>query len=219
VYNWYNGEGVTKVFQGRSMKQSTKRRDEGPFKVGDAARHCRVSRFTVLKWVRDGKLKSYTTPGGHHRIERDDLLDFLKKFGLPVPPALQGNRPPRVLIVDDEPSVTDFLSRALRTDPEGEYEVLTTQSGYDACILVGEKKPDLVVLDIKMPGIDGFEVCRRIRSNPATQSTEIIAITGYPSEENVRAIRDAGARVCLAKPVEIPEFRSTVREVLGVPRE
>ena len=190
----------------------------GPLKVGDAARHCRVSRFTVLKWVREGKLRAFTTPGGHHRIERDDLVRFLKEFGFPVPAALGQASPPRVLIVDDEVGVTDFLARALEKDPEMSYEVLTTQSGYEACLLVGERKPDLVVLDIKMPGIDGIEVCRRIRENPTTSATRIIAVTGYASEENIEAIRNAGAEVCLEKPLDVSDFIDTVHQVLGVAR-
>ncbi len=198
------------------MKSSAKVNNDSPLKVGDAAKHCRVSRFTVLKWVRDGKLKSFTTPGGHHRIERKDLIEFLKKYGLPIPPALQDDRPPRVLIVDDEASVTDFLSRALTQDTSSKYEVFTTQSGYDACIMVGEKQPDLVVLDIKMPGIDGIEVCRRIKANPATRAAQIVAVTGYPSEENVKAVREAGARLCLPKPIDVPDFIKTVHELLGI---
>ena len=193
-------------------------RDTGPLKVGEAARHCRVSRFTVLKWVRDGKLRAFTTPGGHHRIERDDLVRFLQEYGFPVPPALIETRSPRVLLVDDEAQVTEFLRRALKADEESDYDVMETQSGYEACILVGEKRPDLIVLDIKMPGIDGVEVCRRIRANPTTQGTEIIAMTGFPSEENVQAILKAGARICLEKPIDIPRFLKTIHQALGIVR-
>jgi excisionase family DNA binding protein len=190
----------------------------GPLKVGEAARHCRVSRFTVLKWVRDGKLKAFTTPGGHHRIERADLVRFLEDHGFPVPGVLTEPDLPRVLLVDDEVGVTDFLARALKTDPDASYDVVTTQCGYEACILVGEKSPDLVVLDIKMPGIDGVEVCRRILSNPASRSTHVIAVTGYPSDENVRAILKAGARACLPKPLDVPRFLKVVHQTLGVGR-
>lgn len=196
------------------MKNSSK----GPLKVGEAARHCRVSRFTVLKWVRDGKLRAFTTPGGHHRIEREDLVRFLKDYGFPVPTSLTEIRPPLVLIVDDEIGVTEFLGRALESDPDANYEILSTQSGYEACILVGERNPDLVVLDIKMPGIDGVEVCRRIRANPASRLTQVIAVTGYASEENVKAIMEAGAKTCLPKPLDVSRFLKTVHRVLGVNR-
>lgn len=187
-----------------------------PLKVGEAARHCRVSRFTVLKWVRDGKLRAFTTPGGHHRIERSDLIRFLEEYGFPIPEGLTRASLHRVLLVDDEVAVTDFLRRALTADGEAKYDIIATQSGYEACILVGEKTPDLVVLDLKMPGIDGIEVCRRIRSNPASSTTRIIAVTGYPSEENVEAILNAGAQVCLPKPLDLPRFLETVHHILGV---
>ncbi|MCZ6688204.1 MAG: response regulator [Planctomycetota bacterium] len=202
------------------MKRSTvnNRGREAPLKVGEAAQHCRVSRFTVLKWVRDGKLKAYTTPGGHHRIEREDLLAFLEKVGFPIPAGLTETAHPKVLLVDDEIGVTDFLARALKSDTETQYEVFSTQSGYEACILVGERTPDLVVLDIKMPGIDGIEVTRRILSNPARSSIQIIAVTGYPSEENVQAILEAGAKICLPKPLDVPRFLGVVHKLLGVGR-
>ena len=199
---------------GRRMKNS----GGGPLKVGEAARHCRVSRFTVLKWVRDGKLRAFTTPGGHHRIERKDLVQFLHEYGFPVPEGLTRESLPRILLVDDEEGVTEFLARALQADPDAKDDIIATQSGYEACILVGEKSPDLVVLDIKMPGIDGVEVCRRILSNPASSSTRIIAVTGYPSDENVQAILNAGAKVCLPKPFDVPRFLKVVHETLGVSR-
>jgi len=166
---------------------------------------CEVNPTTVQNWVKEKKLKAYVTPGGHRRILREDLLAFMKEFGMPIPAKLVSNRP-LVLIVDDEESVREMLVTMIQTGEE-DLEVVGVASGVEALLFIGERKPDLLILDILMPGMNGYDVCQKLKTNAATQSIKIVAISGK-HDESVRArILQAGADLFFNKPLDIMKFR------------
>jgi len=154
---------------------------------------------TVANWVDSGKLRAFSTPGGHRRITREDLLVFLKKNSMPVPETLgeAGNRR-RILVVEDDEKFLKLVVRALRS--ENEYEVFTATDGFQAGQMVEGKRPDLVVLDIMLPDINGFKVCELIKAK--NRKTRVIAVTGYDSEEVRKKIIEAGADAYLIKPFQ-----------------
>lgn len=136
---------------------------------------------------------------------------------MPVPPELRSG-PTRVLIVDDEPAVTRIIALAIKT-AHPEYEVAEAHDGFHAGTLMTTLRPDVVVLDLRMPGMDGQEVCRLIKSNENTRHIEVLAMTAHPSPENERKMLECGARVCLPKPLdmeallgEIEKARKTIEE-------
>ena len=143
------------------------------------ARLLGVAVASVANWIDHDQLKAGRTPGGHRKVTVEDLVEFLQRQKLPIPPELL-QRKPRILLVDDEPAVTQWLATELRV-AHPEYEVHEAHDGYVAGELVGAWKPDVVILDLRMPGMDGFEVCRRISSKPENKGTTIIAMTGRPS--------------------------------------
>jgi CheY-like chemotaxis protein len=156
---------------------------------------------SVANWIDRGLLNAYRTPGGHRRVVRDDLLSFLRSHKMPVPASLAG-RHKRILVVDDEPSITQMITRAVkRSHPE--LEVGEAHDGFKAGTMVATFKPDVVILDLKMPGVDGFEVSRMIKSQQATQHIEILAMTAYPSSASEKRVMDCGARICLNKPLDM----------------
>ncbi|MHC5019765.1 MAG: response regulator [Planctomycetota bacterium] len=192
---------------------------DGPLTTGEIAAKCHVSSVTVFRWIKTGLLKAYSTPGGHYRVERKEFLAFLRRQGMPVPPDMLEEEPRgtfRILIVDDEPAVLDLVKRAL--DGDGPYEIETAQGGYEACIKIGARRPDLVILDIVMPGVNGFEVCREIKQNPETSNCRILVLTGYPDESNIKRILEYGADRWLRKPLEIGDLREEVASLLGIAR-
>lgn len=156
---------------------------------------------SVANWIDQNLLKAHRTPGGHRRVAEEDLLHFLREHKMPIPPEF-GTTPTRVLIVDDEPAITQLIARAISSS-HGNYEVVEAHDGFRAGTLVATLKPDVVVLDLRMPGMNGYEVCRLIKSQEATKHAEVIAMTAYPSPENEKRILDCGARVCLAKPLDM----------------
>jgi len=122
------------------------------------------------------------------------------------------NRNQRVLIVDDEPSIV--LSLQFLLSREG-YEVEVARDGESALELAALRPPDLVVLDLMLPGIDGYEVCRRLRESPATAATRIVVVTARGREaERVRGLEE-GADAYVTKPFSTRELIATVGRFLG----
>jgi len=163
---------------------------------------------SVANWIDQGMLPAHRTPGGHRRVVSEDLVRFLREHKMPVPDEL-GSTPTRVLVVDDEAPVAQMIARAIRS-AHPEYEVIEANDGFRAGTLVASQQPDVVILDLRMPGMDGYEVCSLIKSQDNTKHVEVLAMTAYPSPESDKRIRECGARVCLSKPLDIGEL---LREV------
>jgi excisionase family DNA binding protein len=172
----------------------------------EVSRICEVNPTTVQNWVKEKKLKAYVTPGGHRRVRREDLAAFMKEFGMPIPKELAAERP-LVLIVDDERDTLDFLVSAME-DEDGGIEVRGAQGGVEALLMIGERKPQLLILDILMPGMNGFEVCRKLKSSRTTRKIKIVAITGDHNPETRVRIQEAGADLFFTKPLDVIEFRT-----------
>lgn len=177
-------------------------RDKSVFTTFEAAKLCHVSPLSIINWVNAGRLPAFRTPGGHRRIRREDLVRFMRENGIPLPDQLrEGSGRTRVLVVDDESSIREVLSEHLTTR-SNPYEVMTAADGFEAGRLVATFRPDVVLLDLRMPGMDGFQVCRTIKADPDTARTVVIAMTGYYTPETEARILECGAIRCFAKPVE-----------------
>ena len=168
------------------------------FTIPQAANRCAISRWTLMKCVNSGELKALRTPGGHYRIFKEDLEDFIiKKKMYPLVQKRSSNK--RILIVDDDPKVQKFLTVMLSSQ---NYETETASSGFEAGAKVVQFKPGLIILDLFMPEMSGFEVCRQIKKGPETSHIKILVLTGYDIKENRDRIMEAGADDYMAKPAE-----------------
>ena len=167
------------------------------YTVGQAAALCSLSRGTVWRYIKSGDLKASQTPGGHFRILKKDLDAFVVERGMaPLPDTVSSRH--KILIVDDDPQLRDLLTRILSGD---NYETETAANGFAAGTQVALFKPGLIILDLLMPEMSGFEVCRQIKQNPETAHIKILAVTGYNTKENRENILNAGADDFLAKPL------------------
>jgi CheY-like chemotaxis protein len=156
---------------------------------------------SIANWIDQGLLNAHRTPGGHRRVLAEDLIKVLREHKMPIPPVL-AVPPRRVLVVDDEPAITELICRAIKA-VHPEYEVAEAHDGFRAGTVVATLKPDVVILDLKMPGMDGYDVCRLIKSQPLINHAQILAMTAYPSAENEKRILECGAKMCLSKPLDI----------------
>ena len=183
------------------------------FTTFEAAKICHVSPLSIINWVNAGRLAAFRTPGGHRRIRRDDLVRFMRENGMPLPEELrEGSGRPRVLVVDDEPAIREVIAEHLTLRPKP-YEVMTAANGFEAGRMVATWRPDVVLLDLRMPGLDGFQVCRTIKADPDTSSTVVLAMTGYYTPETEARVLECGALRCFAKPVE-PSALASVMDAL-----
>ncbi len=183
------------------------------FNTSQVARYCHVSPDTIRDWANRRILRMFRTPGGHRRITREDLIRFLREQNMPVDRELL-KRARRVLVVDDLPDVAEALARMVK-EVDKEIEVETANSGFDAGRTLQTFEPDLVLLDLKMPNMDGFEVCKQIKSDPKTAHVAVIGVTGvFTEEESIEIIR-LGAAAVLHKPISLETLRDTLESVLG----
>lgn len=178
----------------------------------DIARMLEIVPGTVANWIDNGKLKAFTTLGGHRRVSQEDLFAFLKKNSIPVPELLANSSGrKKILIVEDDEKFLNLIVKAFKTFKD--FELLTATDGFQAGQLVEGRKPDLVVLDIMLPDINGFKVCELIKAK--NKNTKVIAITGYDSEDIKKKILDAGADAYLIKPFQFKTLFENVETCLG----
>ncbi|HKQ61885.1 MAG TPA: response regulator [Candidatus Polarisedimenticolaceae bacterium] len=186
------------------------------FTTSEVAKYCAVTNDGVLKWIKSGKLRAFSTPGGHYRVSAEDFRAFLDKYDIPVDETFfrGGYRQRTVLVVDDEPNIREIVRRLLH-EVEPDMRVEEACDGYEAGIKIGSLHPDLVIMDVMMPRVDGISLCRSIRENPLTQGIKVLAITAFPEQDNVKKMYDAGADLCLIKPLQFEHFRLEVIRLLA----
>jgi excisionase family DNA binding protein len=170
------------------------------FTTGEAAKICKVSQQTIIRCFDSGQLKGFRVPGSRfRRIPREQLYMFMRDNGIPTDALESGKR--KILIVDDDEELVELISDVLERD--GRFEVRSVNNGFDAGMMVKEYRPDLIVLDIMLPDINGKEVCQRVRSDKTMDDVRIICISGMVEEDKVGELKAAGANDFMHKPFEV----------------
>ncbi|MEO8166947.1 MAG: response regulator [bacterium] len=184
--------------------------NKDPLSVGEVARILRVSKPCVLNWINKGALKAFTTYGGHHRMWPADVKIFLDKAGMDIPFKLDDEHAEqRVLIIDDDPIYTNLMRQVIKTELP-DVDVTTTDDGYEALILIGEIKPQLVVLDIKMPKLDGFKVLERLSARKNDHPMKVLVVSGHLDQETLDHLSTTIADYVIDKTTDV---RSLISEI------
>ena len=185
------------------------------FTTGEAAKICKVSQQTIIRCFDNGSLKGFRVPGSKfRRIPREQLFAFMRDNGIPTDALESGKR--KVLIVDDDEELVELLSDVF--DKDGRFEVKTANNGFDAGMQVREFRPDLVVLDVMLPDINGKEVCQRIRSDETLEAVKIICISGMVEQDKVAELRLAGANDFMHKPFNVDRLLDRACDLLEIER-
>jgi excisionase family DNA binding protein len=185
------------------------------FTTGEAAKICKVSQQTIIRCFDNGTLKGFRVPGSRfRRIPRDQLFAFMRDNGIPTDALESGKR--KVLIVDDDEELVELLSDVFEKDAR--FEVRTANNGFDAGMLVKEYRPDLVVLDVMLPDINGKEVCQRVRSDSSLESVKIICISGMVEQDKVAELKAAGANDFMHKPFNVERLLDRACDLLEIER-
>jgi excisionase family DNA binding protein len=183
--------------------------------VSQACKYCKVSSKTIINWIEAGHIKAYKTVGGHRRIKKEDLDEFMRKNAMPLPAESKGEERKKILVVDDDKIIVETLVQALEEDEYG-YELISASDGFEAGLQVNHFKPDLIILDIMMPDINGYEVCQKIKCNPQTQDTKIIVLSAYLNDEAFKQMKEYGADACFSKPLPLEQLKFEVANLLGL---
>jgi len=183
------------------------------FTTGEAAKICKVSQQTIIRCFDSGQLKGFRVPGSRfRRIPRKDLYAFMRENDIPTDALESGKR--KILVVDDDEELTELIVDHLERD--GRFEVRSVNNGFDAGMMVKEYSPDLIVLDIMLPDINGKEVCQRVRTDNTMDEVRIICISGMVDQDKVEDLRQAGANDFMQKPFEVDKLIERICQLLEI---
>lgn len=181
------------------------------FTMSEAARVCSVDRSTMHRWVTANKIKAFCTPGGHKRILSEDLKQWLDEHQYPYDANLFLNNKAKILIVDDDESIRILLESILK----GIFvELDFAEDGFEAGKKLIQFKPDLIILDLFMPQMNGFDVCKKVKSDPETKHTKILILSGHGTPENKEKAFSLGADGFMDKPCTNKEVLENVEQLL-----
>ncbi len=183
------------------------------FTTGEAAKICKVSQQTIIRCFDSGQLRGFRVPGSRfRRIPRDVLYRFMKENGIPTDALESGRR--KALIVDDDEELVELIRDALEAD--GRFEIRVANNGFDAGMMVREYHPDVIVLDVMLPDINGKEVCQRVRSDNALDDVKIICISGMVEQDKIEDLKASGANEFMQKPFEVENLIDRICQLLDV---
>ena len=185
------------------------------FTTGEAAKVCKVSQQTIIRCFDNGTLKGFRVPGSRfRRIPRDLLFQFMQENGIPTDALESGKR--KVLIVDDDEELVELLVDVFERDKR--FDIRTANNGFDAGMTVKEFRPDLVVLDVMLPDINGKEVCQKIRSDKSLEKVRVICISGMVEQDKIEDLKVAGANEFLQKPFTVDSLLDCACDQLEMER-
>lgn len=183
----------------------------------EVANICGVVNQTAINWIRNGYLAAFSTPGGQYRIYLDDLVNFMTDRNMRIPKDLsdaheKGSAPKNtMLIVDDDKGLNSVLAKYMIKEFEG-IVVYQAYDGFEAGALLAEKKPRCVVLDLNLPGVDGFNLCQKIRTSEEFASPIVFVITALQDDDVEERIKKLGADEFFHKPINLLQIAESFRK-------
>jgi len=186
------------------------------FSALEVAKVCGVVNQTVINWIRAGRLKASTTPGGQFRVYPEDLRAFLLDNGMRIPEDLKRLfrlDQVSVLIVEDDRTLNDLVTVHLRRSwPNA--RLFQAFDGFEAGSLLGVNRPQAVLLDLNLPGVDGFELCRRIKIGEGFEQPLVVAMTSSSDPDVEGQVLGLGADGFFKKPVNFEDLIAFLRNRL-----
>jgi len=179
----------------------------------DISRACGVTIQTVQSWIDRGVLQAFRTPGGHRRVKKEDFLSFLEKFQFPLLTEIKSSIP-RILIADDEQDLRDTINGIVsKAFPNA--VITLCSSGADALIQLGMTRPDLAILDVYMPGLDGLKLLDKIKGFNELKQTRVLIITAHKHKISEDEITAKGADGILYKPFRAAELTEIITSLVA----
>ena len=183
------------------------------FSTAEVARRLGISPQTVQRWVDSGRLKAWKTPGGHRRIDAQSaelLFGEQQKLQAAASVAADVATPVRVVIVDDDPLDRDLIATLVSWALPGA-ELQLAGNGFQGLVMIARTAPDIVVADVNMPHMDGFEMIRNVLADSATRPRVLVAVSARMKDE-LAAFGQLPSEVhLLGKPLDRMRFAAVLR--------
>ena len=184
----------------------------------EVASVCGVVNQTSINWIKAGHLKAFKTPGGQYRVYPEDLAYFMAARKMKIPPelleavgqsaAIDGGK--TILIVDDDKGLNAVLAKCLQKSFAGA-RVLQAFDGFEAGAVCSQAKPGFIILDLDLPGVDGFSLCERLNADPSFGRPKVLVITALQDpglEERALAL---GVQKLFKKPLKMQDIAEAVK--------
>jgi len=175
--------------------------------LGQAAKYLGVAQSTIRKWSDQGRVPAFYTPGGHRRYRRPDLDNFLNRSG----PGGSTQQGPVVLIVDDDERVREYVR--VNLEMEG-YAVREAGNAEEGLGVLEEVSPDLILLDVMMPEVDGWEMLRRVQQRHGVGATPVVMFSGKVNEQSAQEATARGAQGFVGKPFDPQQLIEHAKQLL-----
>lgn len=178
------------------------------FTASQIARFCQVDLKTIHNWADRGRIAHFRTPGRHLRFRRPHVLDFLRKYGYPIPEELESERPRVALLVDglhdDGRMVATLQTR---------FEVVAYEEPLGALIHMGQQPPDAVVLAARLGSLSGAQVIEALKRGQATQHIRAVLLAGDEADRQAALLAGASAHVGAS---DLGGLRDTLSALMGL---
>jgi len=188
------------------MQGTKKTADDALPKVGEYYSTIEIGKMldvtpsTVWRWIKQGRLNAYNTPGGHRRVPIADLREFIIKNDIPVPTMLS-SAVIKLLVIDDHAKVLSSLDKEIKS-AKAPIELIVTTSGIDAIMMMDKEKPDAALIDLNMREVDGLALVRRLAQKYAGGPLKVLTMTDSLTAKATTESAKAGAMGCLKKPIK-----------------
>lgn len=179
----------------------------------EAAELLGVALRTVQLWVEAGTLSAWKTAGGHRRITRESVSKLLEqKAAVGLPSGVPHSEPKlyQILVVDDDATAREIMVTVIRSW-NLPVVVTTAEDGFAALLRIGESRPDLLLTDLVMPGMDGYRMIRHLRAMPESHLIDVIAVSGQDRDDVARSGLLPPDVPLLRKPVPFDELHVLIR--------
>lgn len=194
-----------------------KRRKRPVYSALEVARLCGVVNQTAINWIKSGHLKAFKTPGGQYRVYPEDLALFMASRRMQVPQEVveataqkTKSQSKTLLIVDDDKGLNSVIAKYLQKEFEG-VEIFQAFDGFEAGAICSQAKPGFVILDLDLPGVDGFSLCERLSKDDSFGCPKILVVTALRDEGLEERALALGAQKLLKKPLAMESLAQPVK--------
>lgn len=189
------------------------------FSALEVANICGVVNQTAINWIKNNHLKAFTTPGGQYRIYSEDLIDFLNNRGMRIPEELSEvasglNTNKKIMIIDDDKDLNDMMKLIFERKLV-DFDIVQAFDGFEAGKLLVSEKPDVIILDIDLPGVNGHLLCTKIKEDKNLKSPVVISISGLDDTFEEEKILSEGADAFFTKPLDFEKLISAMKDLMS----